>query len=125
VYVDGLKGWLHATVTVVAGMASGSEHEIVVILACKEEPQALVDAVAQCFPNHVPAAIRKDALGWAQATCADHASHELVVAAVGVIKASGGWDESSPIIVDICDNKFEVFMEFRDKRWQARVQRSR
>jgi len=126
VYVDGVNDPVQfTTVTVLAEAPSTLEHQILVIGAYKDEPQSLVDEVARCFPKHAPAAIRKNATGWARAACADSALHEVVVASIGIVKASGGWDESSPIIVDIDDSQFEAFMEFRQERWQARVQRRR
>jgi hypothetical protein len=122
VYVDGLKDQLQfATVTVLAE----AEHQIVVLFAYKEEPQAIVEAVARCFPTHTPATVREDTTGWARATCADSASHELVVAAVAVCMAIGSWDESIPILVELEDSQFEAFLELRDERWHARVERSR
>lgn len=126
VYVQGLKDLLQfTTVTVIDERHAGAEHEILVVGACKDEPETGLDAVAVCFPGHVPAAIRKDATGWAQASCAAAASHEFVSAAVGIVKASGGWDESRPMIVDIGESQFEVHLEYRDHRWYADVRRSR
>jgi hypothetical protein len=126
VYVQGVKDLLpFMIVTVVDERRAGVEREMLVVGAYNEEPEALLDAVAMCFPKHVPAAIRKAATGWARASCAAAASQEFVSAAVGIVRASGSWDESCPMLVDIGESQFEVYLEYRDQRWCADVRRSR
>lgn len=113
------------TVTVVDEHRSGSLHEMLVIAAHnKDEPDAVVAAVSNTFPGQVHAAIRKDATGWARVSCSATAPPNFMSAAVAIVKASGGWDESSPIVIEIGGSLFDVYPTYRDARWYADVRRS-
>jgi hypothetical protein len=66
---------------------------------------------------------REDRTGWARVACSDGDAGALASAAVATVKASAGWDESTPIIVDVEAQRFTVMMEYVDKQWRAEVRR--
>jgi hypothetical protein len=49
----------------------------------------------------------------------DEASAYEVAAAVGIVKASCGWDESNPIMVCVNDMEMTVFAQFNGIGWVA------
>jgi len=62
-----------------------------------------------------------DRTGWAQATTApdEEFNHFNLAAAISVIKASCGWDESSSIVVMINNSEVRVWPRFDGHHWIA------
>lgn len=79
-------------------------------------------ALSTHFSECVLAFVLRDRTGWASVGCAEGASDGIAAAAVASVKVSAGWDESSPIVVDVGPHQFEVVMMFREQQWFARVQ---
>ena len=77
--------------------------------------------MASRYPTHVPAWIREDRAGWARVVCGDADSGELTAAAVAVVKASAGWDEANPIVIETDAERFAVTPTYVDGEWQAEV----
>lgn len=65
--------------------------------------------------------IREDRTGYARVTWPRGADREHAAAAVAVVKASGGWDESSPIVIEVEGQTFDVVAAFADEAWQVTV----
>jgi hypothetical protein len=62
-----------------------------------------------------------DREGWAQALTApdEEFNHFNLAAAISVIKASCGWDESKPMVVMINDAEVHVWPRFEGQHWIA------
>jgi hypothetical protein len=62
-----------------------------------------------------------DSEGWAQVITAPDEKLNLfnLAAATSVIKASGGWDESLPIVVEINSSEVRVWPRFNGQHWIA------
>ncbi len=91
-----------------------------------EEIESNTAALAAHFPEPLLAFFLKgDGTGEAIASCAEPTGHVDVAVAVAAVKTIAGWDETTPIIVGVGTHQFEVFMEFREQQWFARVQPSR
>ncbi|MBA3463948.1 MAG: hypothetical protein H0T46_28585 [Deltaproteobacteria bacterium] len=65
--------------------------------------------------------IREDRIGWAKVTWPRGTDREHAAAAVAVVKASASWDESSPIVVEVEGQTFDVVTAFADEVWQVAV----
>ena len=65
--------------------------------------------------------IREDRTGWARVTWPRDTDREHAAAAVAVVKASGSWDESSPIVVEVEGQTFDVVTAFDGEVWQVTV----
>lgn len=102
------------------------------VVICANHPALTDEAIASNtaalsthFPGQVLLFLRQSRTGWARVTCVDSPPDEVAAAATAAVMALGGWDESSPIVVEVDTHPYDVFLEFRDKQWVARVQPSK
>jgi hypothetical protein len=82
-----------------------------------EEPLLLASLTPQ-FPGDAIAIVREERTGWARVT--SEGSDDGIAAAVAMVKASCGWDESNPMAIELDARRVNVFLEHRET-WFARV----
>jgi hypothetical protein len=126
VRVDGLTAPLQFFRTRVTAVGSGVQTEHVVVSAYYPalESDALARAVALLLPVCGPAALTivvADKQGWAKASRFSDVPADAVAASVAYTKASGGWDESDPILVDVDGSTFTISARFENGRWELGV----
>ncbi len=130
-YLPGLVSPLQYFLVSVGNEANASaQREILVVIgahgvADAQELESNTAALVAHFPEQILVFVRESSTGWARVSCAQPAGHDAVAAAGATVMASAGWDESSPIVIEVGTHRFDVFMEFREERWRARVQPSR
>lgn len=107
--------------------SSTGAHRLFVLSASHLSDEDLTAIAPVLWPHFMRApliVVREDREGWARVSCADPTLDEVAAAAVGLVKASAGWDESTPIVIEI-GARVRRAMEFRDTQWLAQIRSTR
>jgi hypothetical protein len=127
VHVDDMGTPLQFVRVISTSMQDGSRIDHVLVSAYPPFPaELLAEAVRRVSPVCHPAALAlivEDRTGWARASSPSRGAPEPIAAIVAYSKASGGWDDSVPIVVEVEDRIFNVSAAFKDGAWQMIVQR--
>jgi hypothetical protein len=112
VHVDDLPKLLQFVRVTSTSKLDGTRAEHVLVSAYAPFPTELLpDAIRRLSPLCDPASLSlivEDRVGWARATSVSKGEPEAVAAVVAYSKASGSWDDSDPIVVEIDDKTFSV-----------------
>jgi hypothetical protein len=106
-FVDGLGAPLQYFVVVL------DDREVVVVTEAASE-------LAAVFGDRLVAVMREDRPGRAKLDDSD--APEAAAAAAAAVKMIGGWDESTPITIEVGTRALDVFLEFVDLQWHVRVE---
>ncbi|HEV8246501.1 MAG TPA: hypothetical protein VGP93_12065 [Polyangiaceae bacterium] len=122
VQVEGLTAPLQFFRTLVTSIVTGAQSEQVIVSAYFPalSSDALAHAVDLLLPACRPATLAMviaDKQGWARVACCADVPSNTVAASVAFTKASGGWDDSDPILVEIDGVTFSASPKFRNGRW--------
>lgn len=101
-----------------------TEHVVVSAYEPLAQPEALADTVRRLLPACGRAALSvivADQVGWSKVASFSPEPPECIAACVAFTKASGGWDESDPIVVEVGALTFYVSPVFIDDQWQLAV----
>lgn len=125
VHVPGLSSALQFfRVTVVSHLGERTEHVLVSGYFPPLPSETLADTVRRLQPVCAPAALSvvvADKTGWAKVSSFSAAAPERTAAGVAYSKASGGWDDTNPIVVEVDEVTFQVSPIFIDEKWQLAV----
>ena len=126
VHVDDMGTPLQFVRVTSTSVHNGSRIDHVLVSAYPPFPaELLADAVQRLSPVCHPAALAlivEDRMGWARASSPSRGAPEPIAAVVAYSKASGGWDDSVPIVVEVEDRIFNVSATFKDGTWHLIVQ---
>jgi len=125
VHVAGLSSPLQFfRVRVGLGLEERTEHVLVSAYFPPIPAEALSDTVRLLQPTCPPIAMSMvvaDKTGWAKVVSFSSTAPERIAACVAYTKASCGWDDSDPIVVEVGEIAFHVSPVFVDEKWQFAV----
>ncbi|XYH93192.1 hypothetical protein ACMHYB_35735 [Sorangium sp. So ce1128] len=103
---------------------SGTSSEHVVLSA--HDPRladTTIISLDAALRSHAPGGVLsftlEDRAGWARALA--ESPGPLAAAAVAIVKASSGWDESDPIVVELARGSFDVRLRHEGESWIVSV----
>ena len=89
------------------------------VIVISSEPDNRLRAL---FADHLVVFVHESKPGRARITASDKSAGDRAAAATAAMKAIGGWDETTPIVIDVGGKELAVTMEFVELQWQARVE---
>ena len=128
VQVEGLSDDVQFAETTVEAAAGGVRTRCLVVCAYPPFPAQSIGDVRQklaALERGALCMIVQDRSGWARATAPATVAPEAVAAAIAHTKVTGGWDESTPIAVEVNGCAFDVTPELKDSGWQYAVHLAR